>query len=78
MYFALAGMLDMFEYLHYGLAGILIFVGTKMLLSNEGLEIGGFPLHYHVPIGVSLMVVGSILALSILASLVKKQAAVRD
>jgi tellurite resistance protein TerC len=75
MYFALAGMLDMFEYLHYGLAGILVFVGAKMLLSNERLEIGGFPLHYHVPIGVSLAVVGSILALSILASLVFKKKA---
>jgi tellurite resistance protein TerC len=75
MYFALAGMLDMFEYLHYGLAGILIFVGMKMLLSNETLTIGGFPLHYKIPIGVSLGVVGGILALSIIASLIWKKKA---
>ena len=75
MYFALAGILDMFEYLHYGLAGILIFVGIKMLLSNETAEIAGFPLHYHIPIGVSLAVVGSILALSIIASLAFKKKA---
>lgn len=76
MYFALAGLLEYFEYLHYGLAGILVFVGAKMLLSNEGVEVAGFPLHYHISTGVSLAVVGSILALSILASLVfKKRAA---
>jgi tellurite resistance protein TerC len=72
MYFALSGLLTFFQYLHYGLAGILIFVGTKMLLSNEGLVLWGVPLHYKVPIGVSLAVVGGILALSILASLVFK------
>jgi tellurite resistance protein TerC len=72
MFFALAGVLDLFEYLHYGLAAILVFVGAKMLLSNEGLEIAGLPLHYHIPIGASLAMVGGILALSILASLVFK------
>ena len=72
MYFALAGLLEYFEYLHYGLAGILVFVGTKMLLSNETVEIGGFPLHYHISTGLSLAVVGSILALAILASLIFK------
>lgn len=75
MYFALAGMLELFQYLHYGLAGILVFVGTKMLLSNESLELWGIRLHYQIPIGTSLAVVGGILALSILASVVlpKKQ-----
>ena len=34
MYFALAGMLDLFHYLHYGLAVILMFVGAKMLASG--------------------------------------------
>jgi tellurite resistance protein TerC len=72
MYFALSGLLTLFQYLHYGLAGILIFVGSKMLLSNEGLVLWGIPLHYKIPIGVSLGVVGSILAISILASVVFK------
>jgi len=31
MYFALAGLMDKFHYLHYGLSLILIFVGLKML-----------------------------------------------
>ena len=34
MYFALAGMMEVFEYLHYGLAGVLIFIGTKMLIGH--------------------------------------------
>src|SRR4051812_3254952 len=72
MFFALAGVLDLFEYLHYGLAAILMFVGAKMLLSNDSFEIVGFPLHYHIPIGASLAVVGGILALSIMASLIFK------
>jgi len=29
MYFALAGMMEMFRYLHYGLSVVLMFVGTK-------------------------------------------------
>ncbi|HVP44299.1 MAG TPA: TerC family protein, partial [Terriglobales bacterium] len=31
LYFALAGMMDLFHYLHYGLAVILMFIGAKML-----------------------------------------------
>jgi tellurite resistance protein TerC len=69
MYFALAGLLDYFEYLNYGLSAILVFVGTKMLLSNESLELWGIRLHYKIPIGVSLGVVAGLLALSIVASL---------
>lgn len=70
MYFALAGMLELFHFLNYGLSAILIFVGSKMLLSNEGFELLGLRLHYKIPIGVSLGVVASLLALSVLASLI--------
>jgi tellurite resistance protein TerC len=69
MYFALAGLLDYFEYLNYGLSAILVFVGAKMLLSNESLVLWGIRLHYKIPIGVSLGVVAGLLALSIIASL---------
>ena len=34
LYFALAGMLGVFHYLHYGLAVILMFIGAKMLASG--------------------------------------------
>lgn len=73
MYFALAGMLELFHYLNYGLAAILSFVGAKMLLSNQSVELMGIPLHYEIPTGVSLLVVMSLLALSILASVLFPQ-----
>jgi tellurite resistance protein TerC len=60
MYFALAGMMEMFEYLHYGLSVILIFVGVKMLASN----------YYHIPTGITLGMVAAILLISVLASVV--------
>ena len=60
LYFALAGIIHLFHYLHYGLAGVLIFIGGKMLVTFFGL---------HVPELASLAVVGSLLALSVGASL---------
>ena len=34
LYFALAGMMEVFHFLHYGLSVILIFIGVKMLISD--------------------------------------------
>lgn len=59
LFFALAGVMEMFRYLKYGLAAILAFVGTKMLLVDVA----------PIPIAVSLSVVIGILAASMLASL---------
>ncbi len=59
LYFALAGMKDRFRYLDEGLAGILVFVGLKMLL----LEV------YHVPTAASLGIIASILTIAIVTSL---------
>lgn len=59
LYFALAGLMDAFHYLHYGLAVILTFIGVKMLLSN----------FFHLPTVVALGVVAGVLALSVIASL---------
>ncbi|MFI5390515.1 MAG: TerC family protein [Bacteriovoracales bacterium] len=61
LYFALAGMMSLFTYLRYGLAAILVFVGIKLCLLNI----------YHVPIGMSLGVIASILAFSIYFSIWK-------
>jgi tellurite resistance protein TerC len=60
MYFALAGMMEIFHYLHYGLSLVLIFIGAKMLLSH----------YYTVPTEWALGAVAALLALSVLASLV--------
>lgn len=59
LYFALAGMMESFRLLHYGLAAILGFVGLKMILVDV----------YHVPVIVSLCVILTILILSVLLSL---------
>ncbi len=59
LYFLLAGVMDMFRFLQVGLAIVLTFVGCKMLVSE----------FYKIPIGVSLGVVGAILATAVLASL---------
>lgn len=61
LYFALAGSLKFFIYLHYGLAVILVFVGVKMVISDI----------YKINPFVSLIVIGVILIVSIIASVVK-------
>ncbi len=58
MYFALAGMMEIFKYLHYGLSAVLIFVGTKMLIGH----------YYLVSTRVALITVGAILLASVVAS----------
>ena len=59
MYFMLAGMADRFHLLKYGLAMVLVFVGTKMLIVD----------FYKIPVGLSLGIVGLIIATFMLASL---------
>jgi tellurite resistance protein TerC len=61
LYFALAGMMNLFYYLRHGLSAILMFVGVKMLLVDI----------IHIPIGLALGVIGTVLLLSIIASLVR-------
>ena len=59
MYFLLADLKDRFHLLTYGLGVILAFVGTKMLIVDW----------IKIPVGISLGVVGLILAISMIASL---------
>lgn len=59
LYFALRGVMELFEYLHYALSGILFFVGTKMLVSHW----------IKIPLVVSLGVIVGLIGASILASL---------
>lgn len=58
LFFALAGFMNLFAYLHYGLAAVLVFVGTKMLIVDIA----------HIPIPISLSVIGGILLLSVIIS----------
>ena len=59
MYFALAGLIEMFRYLHYGLSLVLVFVGAKMLLSH----------YIEIPIHLALAAVAGVLAISVIASI---------
>ena len=59
LYFALVGSLGRFEYLNWGLAIVLGFVGFKMLLSEV----------LHVPIYLSLLVVVGAVGGAVLASI---------
>lgn len=65
MYFLLAGIVEKFRYLKYGLGVILAFVGLKMLLEDLLHSIGR-----EIPIVMSLGVIAGVLGISILLSLV--------
>jgi tellurite resistance protein TerC len=60
LYFALAAIMRVFSFLHYGLAAILVFVGIKMLIAE----------FYEIPVLVALIVITTILALSVIFSLI--------
>jgi tellurite resistance protein TerC len=60
LFFAISGLMKLFHLLHYGLAAILSFVGVKMLIED----------FVHVPVGVSLIVISSILVVSVIASMI--------
>jgi tellurite resistance protein TerC len=63
LYFVLAGMVDLFVYLKYGVAIILFFVGIKMLASE----------YYTIPTIISLIIILTLLTGSILLSLTSKR-----
>ena len=63
LFFILAGMLDKFEYLKPGVAGILIFVGIKMVLAKW----------VHLPILLSLAIILGTLTAAVLLSIRKSK-----
>ena len=68
LYFVLAGALNYFRYLKIGLAIVLLFIGTKMLLEPHGPSSLWFQLQ--IPTGVSLLVVAAILSIAIVLSVI--------
>lgn len=60
LYFALAGFMKMFRYLHYGLALILVFIGVKMLAA-EWIKI-----HVAVALGAILVILAAAVAASLI------------
>jgi tellurite resistance protein TerC len=61
LYFVLAGMMDVFHYLHYGLAVVLILIGGKMLAAD----------YYQIPTLWALGAVAGVLMISMAASVVR-------
>lgn len=59
LYFLLADLANRFHLLAYGLALVLVFIGTKMLVID----------FYKIPIGVALLITAGLIAGSIFASL---------
>ena len=59
LYFALAGLIEMFHLLHYGLAIILMFIGLKMLAAN----------YFEIPTAYALGVIVAVLTGSVILSL---------
>jgi tellurite resistance protein TerC len=62
LYFALAGVMDKFHYLKIGLGVVLTFVGVKMLLAHSP---------YKIDTLISLGVIVTVLAVSVVASLLR-------
>ena len=60
LYFLLADVADRFHLLKYGLAMVLTFIGTKMLIAPW----------YHVPVAASLAIVAVLISTSVVASLI--------
>ena len=69
LYFMLAGMMERFVYLSFGLSVVLIFVGAKFIYSG---------LFGKVPVYVSLPFIAATVAVSILASLWKTRGGAQD
>lgn len=63
LYFALAGLVDLFIYLKFGVAIILFYVGIKMMISE----------FYKIPTEISLLIILVFLGGSIILSLVKRK-----
>ena len=60
LFFAIAGLMNLFHHLHYGLAAILSFVGVKMLIAD----------FFKISISVSLAVIAGILLIAVISSLI--------
>jgi len=60
LYFALAAVMGLFRFLHYGLSVILVYVGCKMIAVQLG---------YHIPTEISLSVIAFVLTISIVLSI---------
>ena len=61
LYFAVSGFMQMFHFLHYGFASIILILGVKMLLSDV----------YKIPVALSLVLIIFILLICVIVSLLR-------
>lgn len=61
LYFAVAGVMEMFHFLRYGFASIILILGVKMLLSDV----------YKIPVELSLALIINILLVCVIVSLLR-------
>ena len=64
LYFAISAIMKYFRFLNYGLSVILGFVGIKMVLATAGIV--------HIPVLLSLAIIGATMLTAILLSLIIK------
>lgn len=63
LYFVLAGIMDLFSYLKYGVGIILFYVGVKMIVSDW----------YKIPTEISLGIIVVTLSISVILSIIKNK-----
>lgn len=63
LFFVISGMMGAFRYLKLGISIVLCFVGVKMFISKA----------YEIPVTVSLVIIFSVLAVSVVASILRKK-----
>ncbi len=63
LYFALAAMVHRFHYLKYALAGVLVFIGAKIFVSDFMLDGGKFPPALSLGVTVGLIAIGILYSL---------------
>jgi tellurite resistance protein TerC len=68
LYFLLAGIMDTFRYLKYGLGAVLVVIGGKMVASDV----------YHMPIAISLAIIVLLIGGSIVFSMIKTAREARE
>jgi tellurite resistance protein TerC len=69
LYFVLANILDRFTYLRFSLMAILFFIGVKMMM---------IPQHVDLPEWLSLVVIGVLLLAGVLASVFRRSGKIND
>ncbi len=79
LYFLLAGLMDRFHYLHYGISAVLVFIGGKMIADYAAKHFGWVGAEGElIPYWASLVVVVALLGCSMLVSVAATRSVARS